>query len=268
MKQTKILLITVFSLFVLFTTVQAKKDHSEFYRMDLVVGDVKISQPGSDYWEDADADMLLQPNTQVKTGKDSYCDIILPKDAGLFRLIDNSVIQLVKTGAQIKKVRLNKGKIFVNIKPKKEYTSFEVETRVAVASVRGTRFLIQTDGDKVKTQVTRGKVVVRRNLSLPKIEGVNENFVAVETDSGEEIEMTLTENKQLENLLSRVKGNTSRYRKILKRVRTQDYKRKHLIRSLKEIMKDLYDTDNKLQNYGEDEKALDKHVDTIHKRRW
>ena len=245
-----------------------KKDNTELYRVDLIAGDVQISQPGSDYWQDAEPDMLLRPQTQVRTGEESYCDIVLPKNAGLFRVVDSSVIQLGKD-VNIKKVRLKRGKIFVNIIPKKKNkTRFEVETRVAVAAVRGTRFVIQADDQKFKAQVTRGDVVVRRNLTLPKVEGVKENSIQVETKSGEEIDMSLDENRALENLLARVKGNASSYRKTLHRAIRQDYKRKHLIRSVKEIMADLYDADNKLENYGEDAKALDKHVDEIHHRRW
>ncbi len=156
-----------------YTAVQSQESiaKGETLLVTLVIGDVWVQKMGSDQWREADVDDQLQMGDKVKTGENAVCEIQM-LNRGLFRIESSSEI-LLKTlqsvdGKVQSRFKLAKGNI--GLKPKKlqKGERFEVETRTAVAAVRGTKFSVKSDAEgNTEISVVEGKVAV-----TPRIEGL------------------------------------------------------------------------------------------------
>lgn len=229
----------------------------ESYQIGLLVNDVKVSHNNGKNWNTAEVDMGLIEADTVKTGDASYCDIIMP-ERGNFRIIDNSLISISSLKKQIEAIKVKKGKALFNIAKKLgPDESFTVETTVAVAAVRGTQFVIDSDEQKVNVTVNKGKVLITRNVKLPADSNPDElkKFLEVEASENQTIELTMDENKALEDTLNRVKKNRAEMIKILADNHDQTQKK---LKILKGNVNRLFDQLNKdIEIQGNDTNSIE-----------
>jgi hypothetical protein len=117
-----------------------------------VGGSVTIikSNPGEEV--EATLGMLLMGGDTVKTGEESYSAIIFQDDGSRVKLGENSQLTLNATRDKKKlKKRMflgSGGKLWAKI-TKKKGTDFQIKTPTSVASVKGTRFIMEDREDGV-----------------------------------------------------------------------------------------------------------------------
>ncbi len=240
----------------------SQSEKKENYFLSMYVGDVKVSLNENDKWKNATIEMPLYESSKVKTGKDSYCDILMPK-RGTFRVLANSIVIMNQLKSNIEEIKIKKGKGLFNISKKlKEGEVFKVETTVAVAAVRGTQFIIETDEKKLNCRVKEGEVVIRRNIELPEELEENEEIkskLEVVAKANQEIELTLDENKALENLINRAKNNMAELKDILDKSQQRTYKKLKMIKNVRRVLDELNMFDD-LQR-GEENSSSDEEED-------
>lgn len=160
----KIFLLTLVTVFVLVACNRSVQSDQTVYLIDITAGQVDVSKDTGKTWQSAEVGMELSQNDTIRTGSDSFCDIIMP-ERGVFRVTFNSVVSLKELGKSAERLDVQKGKIVLNITEKlKDNETFEVETQTAVAAVRGTEFVIDFQGGKMTARVKTGEVAVRRNI--------------------------------------------------------------------------------------------------------
>ncbi len=232
-----VILALIFSFVLAFS-----KDGESEYVLTMVVNDVKVSKGSGNKWEKPEVEMRLFENSMVKTGDESYCDILMPK-RGVFRIVENSLILINKLKKNLEEIKIKKGKALLNIAYKpKEGEKFSVHTDVAIAAVRGTRFIIETDGKVIKCRVGEGTVVLRRNINLP-LDVEDEELLSkleVVAKANQEVELTLDENRALENLLQRAKDNLNELKMILSDSQRQTQKKVKMIKNVRRVLEELY----------------------------
>lgn len=250
--------------------------------LDVYTGSVDISRDEGKNWKMADVGQELAENDQIRTGPDSFCDIIMP-DRGIFRIADNSIVLLSNLKKQLEVINIKKGKILANITKKlAEDETFLVGTTTAVVSVRGTEFSVLTDGEKTVTAVKKGEVKVRKNISLnttnlseQELAGIIEIPVKqdenLEVDAGENKELEDSLNKQLAGvtdkaqILSVVKNATAEGVKKVSKVKDVDTLNKEFgdITSPERLKKIENETERYRQEIEKDKKVLEQNVESI-----
>jgi hypothetical protein len=188
------------------------------YTIDTLVGSVQVSADSGSTWNDASVGTPVTESMLVKTGSSSYCDITMPK-RGTLRVTENSQVLISKLAAGVEQVKVQKGKGLFDINQKlKDNESFQVESSVAVAAVRGTEFAIAADDENFNIQVVKGRVAVRRNVNIPNVDALDpdtKKLLEVDTSAGQEATLTMDENRHLEDLISRAKGDLQEMKQIL-----------------------------------------------------
>lgn len=225
-----------------------KKEESVFI-LDICVGDVKISHDEGKSWLFPESGMTLVENAMIKTGKDSYCDIVMP-NRGIFRIAGNTTILLKSLKNELESLRVSKGKVLVNIfEPLKKGEKFTVETTAAVVAVRGTEFSVRTDGIKTTTYVKKGTVVVKKNIEVKETDLVSkeeaEKYLEVPVSENEEFETDIKDNKLIEDRINKeieIVSNKSRLKEAFSKINRDSLKR---IRRVKVIDKDFKEIGDK-----------------------
>lgn len=125
--------------------------------------------------------MILKTGDEVYTKSNGRVDIQL-QNFGLIRVNPGSVVSLGKVIQQANsrvKIDLTVGQVLCKLEKIKKGDEFAVETPTAVAGVRGTTFLVETDKNK-KSQVAveNGKVEVASKKDPEKKAVVKENETA------------------------------------------------------------------------------------------
>lgn len=189
------------------TPKEALRKEGDVFMLDICVGDVKISHDEGKSWISPESGMILVENDMIKTGKDSYCDVIIPK-RGIFRIADNTMVLLKSLKKELESIKVSRGKVVVNIfEPLKKDESFTVETTAAVVAVRGTEFSVKTDGVKTVTSVKKGKVVVRKNIEIKENDLISkeeaEKYLEVPISENEELETDVEDNKETEGKINK-----------------------------------------------------------------
>lgn len=192
------------SLVSLFILSSCGEKETEFACMvDLMVGVAEYSSDNGESWEEAVIGLELTEGSRVKTGDDSYCDLLIP-GRGVLRVDASTEIALGVMANGNQRFDLEEGSVAVNItQDLEEDEVFEVETASAIAAVRGTRFQIENKQGKSSVRVLEGVVSARRNVNLEGItnESVRaelEESMEVEVSSYEELEYTEEENAEIE----------------------------------------------------------------------
>ncbi len=113
-----------------------------------VGGNVKIikANPGTDVA--AKLGMLLEGGDTIKTEAESFASVIFQDDGSRVKLGENAQLTLNasrKKNKLSKRLRLETGKIWAKV-TKKRGTDFQVSTPTSVASVKGTKFVLE-EGD-------------------------------------------------------------------------------------------------------------------------
>lgn len=227
------------------------------YQISLYVGDVKVSHNGKN-WGKAEAEMELKEADTIRTGNDSYCDIMM-RGRGSFRVLDNTMVVVKTLRRQVEEIRVKKGRALFNITKKLERNEqFRVETDVGVAAVRGTEFVITADSEKLNVQVAKGAVAIRRNVKVPqayKNDPEVERLLTVEAKANQSLEITMDENRQLEQQLARVKRNRDEVMRLLGDSQASTAKRVQIMR---ENINRVFD---ELNSYDEDGTAPEEGVE-------
>ncbi len=136
-------LILLLSLLIIFPAALSSKDIIAY--IGDVKGDVKVTRSNPGETESAKIGMFLFPGDNVKTGKESYTAIVFQDDGSRLKLDSNTNLTLDATRQQKKlnkKMYLGVGKMWAKV-VKKRGTDFQVRTPTSVASVKGTKFIIE-----------------------------------------------------------------------------------------------------------------------------
>ncbi len=153
-----------FSLLLLLLVLSASqaiaKDNASLSK---VKGEVSVFKQGeSKSFKGAVGTQLFVGDKVVTTGKESSADISFP-NGDLVRVMPNSKLEIKVADFRKKtsrvRVKLFTGKIFNVVRKLKRGSKYEVETRVAVAGVRGTIWSAETsEGGEDVFMVKEGKV--------------------------------------------------------------------------------------------------------------
>lgn len=192
-----------------------------------IIGDVKIESVTATV--KALMDMPLSPGSSIVTGAKSQCNLLIGKDSYI-SVRENSKLQLdslVKSvdGLESSSVELKVGKLVVNPKKLMKDESFSVKTPTAVAAVRGTKFVVESEtGKQVRVAVVEGKVEMTPRVALLETQAagdveetvfeqlqktVDEQTVIIEANQSATMNTESTEalNKQVESVVQEVKSN-------------------------------------------------------------
>jgi len=110
-------------------------------------------------WHFAQPNTILYVGDHVKTGEDSSA-ILGFADMSTFVLKQESEIVLASPPEKDSKLKLVAGNIWVNIKKIAEGGSVEVELNQAVCGIKGTTFVVSSDGKQSALQVIEGTVAL------------------------------------------------------------------------------------------------------------
>src|SRR4030042_6790296 len=126
-------------------------------RVTFIKGDVILQDKESEVWTQLNLNDLVKQGSKIKTGDRSAAEITF-EDGDSFFLRPNTTLGLTsaqRKGAfhKIRKLLLQKGRTLVRAIPSTgERSSLEVNSRNAVAGVRGTEFRVSVD-DKDTTRM-------------------------------------------------------------------------------------------------------------------
>jgi len=139
-------------------------------------GDVFLQKPGEEDWLPIDNDIAIEEGDRIKTGNDSFAEILMD-DGSLIRLDEDSSTTVTELSVDSEGKKISSrlflwvGRILSNVAGFKHRKSkFEVYTKTAVAGVRGTEFVIeamnsgQTDVGVFDGEVDVGGVDKEGNL--------------------------------------------------------------------------------------------------------
>lgn len=131
-------------------------------------GDVRIRRPMHNDAEPAQAGQPLPEGSRIDVGSDGYLRLQM-SDGSITRVPANSSLELSRVRSQEvthtteTRIDLKAGRIDADVRPRETKDNrFEVETPLAVASVRGTTFGVEVQaGGAVTGEVTKGVVALR-----------------------------------------------------------------------------------------------------------
>ncbi len=131
---------------------------------------------------------LIQNNTTISSGADSYALVYYKFTKGSLRIFPNSAVNIVSVDSLNTKVMLSGGKILTDLQEKLK-GSYTVETNSTVASVRGTAFEVLITEEGTDINVVEGNVEVLNKIS-GNTHSLGANQRLLSRNSGELIELT------------------------------------------------------------------------------
>ena len=147
---------------------------AETAKVRYMIGEVRVKRAGQQgNWEALTMQTDLQEKDVVRTGPEAYCEIELP-DGSVVKVLQNSMMELrnfPKAQNEKEEIFTSLGKFFFMVK-KALQRKFVVSTPVAVAAIRGTEFMLVTQGKQTKLLVREGLV------EFGDLQGVNRVQVA------------------------------------------------------------------------------------------
>ena len=162
--------------------------------------------------EKAKLGVTLQEGDVLETFEKSKVDIQFPDGANL-RIGANSKIDLSKlamnnAGNKETQLQLVSGKVFAKVNKEKKDDSFSVVTPTAIAGVRGTSFVVESEaGKKSVVKVIDGKVAFQPSLKVNANE-MNANEIILNQNEGTELNtasVNLNDEKKVEAFLKNTK---------------------------------------------------------------
>ena len=152
-----------------------------------IKGDVKkknIAEPG---WLSAAVNSIVKPGDKVKTMEATRAEINFGISE-IIRVASNTTIDVLKLVKEKEKkttsISVEEGDIWGNIAKLDVKDGFEITTPMATASIRGTKFRINTTQKKTEVKVYEGQVEVYRALGRKKYEGEKTDFGGVREVKG------------------------------------------------------------------------------------
>ena len=169
--------ICLFSIVALVAVSGCKKDEEVSLkneaRVIFTIGDVTVGSV--DQWKPASEEMKLEEGSEIKTGKQAQCNIVIGKDS--YITVKEKSHLVLKTlfrgvsGVQDNTLELRIGASVVNPKKLLKGDSFRIKTPTAIAAVRGTQFVVESNPEgKMKIAVVDGKVELKRRI--PALESI------------------------------------------------------------------------------------------------
>jgi ferric-dicitrate binding protein FerR (iron transport regulator) len=153
--KTTILLPSIILLSVIFTWPQTSTGKVAF-----ILGDVSLQHSGKTDWTSAKISLPIFENDAVKTGKASRCEIELVEDR-MLRFSENTMALIVTPQGDKTQIKAKSGTVWVNVKKLvNRKSTFEINTNVATAAIRGTVFSVDCNADKADYLVFKGAVEV------------------------------------------------------------------------------------------------------------
>jgi hypothetical protein len=182
-------------------------------KIAFLMGDVTLQRSGKTDWTPAKISLPVFENDAVKTGKASRCEIELVEDR-MLRFDENSTALIVTPQGDKTQIKAKSGAVWINVKKlMNRKSTFEVNTNVATAAIRGTVFAVDCAADKADYLVFKGAVEV---LSTnPKAKSAS--FVV---NAGEEFTLVSDLDKYMKeeeiafkNFLEQSEGEMEQYQK-------------------------------------------------------
>ncbi len=156
--------------------IEAAKKNSA--KIMFALGDVKVKT--GETWSNALVKMKLTEGNEIKTGPGSQCNIVVGRESYI-SVKEKSHLVLATlfkdvSGMESSSVELKIGKSVLNPKKLLKGESFSVKTPTAIAAVRGTEFIIESQPEgKMKVAVVDGKVELKRRI--PVLEKVEKEII-------------------------------------------------------------------------------------------
>jgi len=227
------------------------------YQVEVTTGDVLMTRDNGAHWVQAVPDMTVHTSDIIKTGKDSSCEISMGK-AGVFRMQENSQITIKQLKKDAQAIKMKRGRVLFNIFGKRPKRYLKVETDIAIAAVKGTQFVLETDGEKLTTSVVEGSVLVKRQVKLPENSDNLDSMLDVILKDKQEVSMTMSENEELQNLINKTRNNMSQLKKILRSNRSKTQKAIRMMKNARHLIDDMRSLDS---DQSESAKELDNMID-------
>ena len=173
-----VILAVVFSVYVSCGKKQETGQQQNDAKIIFAIGEVQVKT--SDKWDPAAEQMRLVQGSEIKTGAQSECNLQIGTDS-FITVKENSHLIMATllrdvAGLEENTLELRVGKGVVNPKKLLKGDSFNVKTPTAIAAVRGTKFVVQTDPTgEMKVAVVDGKVELKRRI--PALEQLEQNII-------------------------------------------------------------------------------------------
>lgn len=232
------------------------------YEVDSFVGKVEYSSEGK-VWKPVEVGMKLSQNAWIRTAEDASVTMVYQGKRSL-QVLQNTVVQLKSLGTK-ETVSVKKGKVHLNVFTKlKQGEVVQVENDVAVAAVRGTRFVIDyEEGSASKCVVVAGTVSLTRQVKVPPEVAKDpevKKLLTVEVKANQELTMTMAENKALEETIQRSKNNLALLKQALSEAQRETMSRIMAVKNAERVLEELrqYDEENTENGEDETEETVDK----------
>ncbi|MBI4054664.1 MAG: FecR domain-containing protein [Elusimicrobia bacterium] len=129
-------------------------------RITGLLGRVEVYQEASEDWIEAEVGMPLEQRDLLRTGSDSYVEFSFNGEH-LLRLEEASTLRLQDLKSSSVEMELPEGSLLLKLKERLfSGREFRIRTPVAVASVRGTEFAVESKEEEAAVGVFEGEVWV------------------------------------------------------------------------------------------------------------
>ncbi|UCB45777.1 MAG: OmpA family protein [Spirochaetota bacterium] len=146
-----------------------------------LLGEVYIKSETSE-WVQAQVGDVLEEGTLVRTGVDSYCEIVL-SSGSLFRMKDRTELLIALLPSSDREpdslIKLFKGDLLTKVQKIAYSSSDSIETQSATLGVRGTEFLVHEETSGTEVLVASGAVRVKMDVKEVDTESLPKGMVAV-----------------------------------------------------------------------------------------
>jgi outer membrane protein OmpA-like peptidoglycan-associated protein len=131
-----------------------------------LLGEVSVKRGTSD-WIKAEIGDVLEEGTSIRTGVDSYCEIVIGSGT-LFRMKDRTelLISMLPSSEHDSRsvMKLTRGDLFTKVQKIAYSSSDNIETKSATLGVRGTEFLVHEETRGTEVLVAKGAVTAKMNV--------------------------------------------------------------------------------------------------------
>jgi len=125
-----------------------------------VSGSVEAYSADEGKYETAEEDMFLYAGDWIRTGSDSYAELVFDEDGRNVVRVESNTYAVFRLG-QREKIELISGELFSRIDQLPPGSTFEVKTPTAVTGVRGTHWVMSVDQEGTEIEAVEGSLYTR-----------------------------------------------------------------------------------------------------------